>query len=274
MIIAVTGYKGRLGSWLVKRGCVPFKADITSPEEIKAAFNEIGPDVIINCAATTKVDACETDEDERARAIDVNMYGPLNLRRSFNGLLVQISTGFVLDGIHGPHEESAKPRPLSYYAWSKFGGETCSQIREPTLVVRALDLFGTQKKSDFVRQIRDLLELGADKELPSTLYGTPTYIPHLSEALLLAVSRELTGVLHLAGDLTLSRYEWGRAIAEFFDYDPELIKPTSEIMGVAPRPLRGGLDTTKARGLGLPILSPWDGLRALQDWEQARGAEE
>jgi dTDP-4-dehydrorhamnose reductase len=77
----------------------------------------------------------------------------------------------------------------------------------------------------------------------------------------------MTGVIHLAGDLTLSRFEWGRRIAEAFDHDPNLIKPTSEIAGAAPRPLKGGLNVDKAKGLDLPIYSPIDGLAALKELE-------
>ncbi len=273
MKIGVFGRKGRLGRVLIDAGCVPLKADITIPDQIRGALEENPVDCIINCAAWTDVDAAE-DKKNYDKVMAVNLRGPANIRRAFDGLFVQISTGFVFNGTNGPNREVDTLEPVNVYGWSKFGGETAAQMREPTLIVRTLDLFGPGEKTDFVRQIRDILELGADKPLPDNLYGTPTYTSHLAQALLQAVGREITGVIHISGDLTLSRFEWGRRIAEVFGLDPDLIKPTSEIAGVAPRPLRGGLNVDKAEELGLPIHSPVDGLTSLKQLESELGDEE
>ncbi len=274
MSIAVTGYKGRLGSWLVEQcECVPLDCDISSRESVKKALAEIeGVTALVNCAAWTGVDSAEKEKN-RDDVIATNLRGVANLRREFDGLFVQISSGFVLDGKSGPHKEDAVSEPVNFYGWSKLGGELAADIRYPTIVIRVLDLFGptVDGKSDFVRQIRDLLELEKEKKLPDNLYGTPTYIPHLAEALLEITDRGQTGLVHITGDLTLSRFEWGRMIAEHFDYDPALIVPTSEILGEAPRPMRGGLSVELAKKWKLPIYSPNDGLAALEEWEQAVG---
>ncbi len=274
MKIGVVGSRGRLGSWLLSVGCERMRCDVTKIDQIAEAIEEVQPDVIINCAAWTAVDAAE-EEKNYDKVMGVNLRGPANLRQAFDGLLVYLSTGFVFSGADGPNKEDDTLEPVNVYGWSKFGGEAAAEMREPTLIIRLLDLFGpnTIDRPDFVRAIRDVLELEAEKPLPDNLYGTPTYIPHLSDALLEAVGREMTGVIHLAGDLTLSRFEWGRRIAEAFDHDPSLIKPTSEIAGIAPRPLNGGLNVDKAKGLGLPIHSPIDGLAALKEFESAIGVD-
>ena len=267
------GRKGRLGRALIGAGCVSLKADITVPDQIRGALEESPVDCIINCAAWTDVDEAEKKKNYD-KVMAVNLRGPANIRRIFDGLLVQISTGFVFNGTSGPNREDDVAEPVNVYGWSKFGAEQAAQMRQPTLVIRTLDLFGPHdngNSTDFVRQIRDILELGVEKLLPDNLYGTPTYTLHLVQALLQAVEREMTGVIHIASDLTLSRFEWGRRIAEVFGLDPGLIKPTSEIAGVAPRPLRGGLNVDKAKGLGLPIHSPIEGLTSLLDLEQALG---
>lgn len=287
MKIGVTGPKGRLGSWLVRQGCIPLDCDVTDLLSIEEAVNEIEPDVIVNCAAWTGVDSAE-EEDNYAKVMEVNMRGPYRLRRFFvNGLLIQPSTGFVFDGKDGPYIEKDLPSPLNHYGWSKWAGEVSATMRQPTIIVRLLDLYGPQlddAKPDFVRQIRDLLELDQEKALPDNLYGTPTYIPHLAEALLDIAARwgdwptvTIPGpgtkpdVLHIAGDLTLSRFEWGRKIARHFGYDPNLILPTSEIKGAARRPLRGGLNVDLAKRKNIPIYSPDDGLAALSEWERSCG---
>lgn len=279
MNIAVTGYKGRLGSWLVdQHDCAPLDVDITDKlEKIEEYLYSLDPypDAIINCAAWTDVDGAE-DPENYDKVMAINMRGPGILRRAYEVLLVHISTGFIFDGKTGPSHEDDEARPLSVYGWSKWGGELASKMRNNTLVVRTLDLFGPQtpkNKSDFVRDVRDMLELGAEITLPANLDGTPTYIPHLAEALIDAISRKGIGTLHLAGDVTLSRFEWGRKIAEHFGHDPDLIQPTSEIKGVAPRPLRGGLRVDRAIDGEYPIYSPFDGLTALQSWERANVSE-
>ncbi|NGX44893.1 MAG: dTDP-4-dehydrorhamnose reductase [Chlamydiae bacterium] len=280
--IGVTGSKGRLGSWLTQEeSCIPLPCDIRNEKATKKAIESVSPDVIINCAAWTDVDGAE-DGRRYKRVMDVNLRGPANVRRAFDGLLIHISTGFVFDGTDGPNKEEDLAGPVNTYGWSKFGGERAALMRQPTVVVRVLDLFGPGPKTDFVRQVRDLLELGAEKELPDNLYGTPTNITHLSEALLDIVQRcgghgksfARPDLLHIAGDTTLSRFEWGQVIAEHFGHDPNLIKPTSKIKGVAPRPLRGGLNTDKAKSLGIPIYSPAEGLVALSEWESSRGESE
>lgn len=283
MKIAVTGYKGRLGSWLANQsGCTPLKCDVTKPDEIERELTKVAPDVVINCAAWTEVDEAENRQNYD-EVMAINLRGPANVRRAMkeNALLIQISTGFVFDGKSGPYDEEALPGPVNLYGWSKFGGEAAAAIRQPTIIVRVLDLFGPNGKSDFVRQVRDVLELGDEIELPNRLLGNPTYIPHLCEALM-QIARwganynladrglaDKPDVLHVAGDLTLSRFQWGQAIAETFGYDPGFIVPTSEVHGLAPRPLRGGLKVSLAKTLGLPVYSPLDGLADLKKREHA-----
>lgn len=270
MTIAVAGPNGRLGKWLVEHhDCVPLLCDILDKDSIKKAVEITEPQAIINCAAFTMVDAAE-EERFREHALKVNLRGPANLRQSFMGYFVHVSTGFVFNGEKGPYKENAVREPVNWYGWTKLGGEDAAIVREPTLIVRTLDLYGHQSKPDFVRAMRDVLELGAEKPLPDSLYKTPTYIPHLAEGIMAAVDKGLTGVLHIAGGRTMNTMEWGKMIAEHFGYDPDLIVP-GKVEGIAPRPLRGGLNTDKAKSLDIPIYSPEDGLKAYSEWEQAHG---
>jgi len=265
MTIAITGAKGRLGSEFVLRGCVPLDCNIAERAAVAEEIERVQPRAIINCAGWTDVDAAE-NEANYDDVIHANLRGPAILRSEFTGYLIHISTGFVFDGKTGPYKEDDPPQPVNLYGWSKLGGEGAAQIRQPTLIVRTLDLYGPRTPTDFVRQIRDMLELGAPYELPTTLFGSPTYIPHLADGVLEAERLGLSGILHIAGDTVLSRHQWGRMIAETFGYDPSLIEPTDEIKGIAPRPLRGGLLVDRAKSLGVPIYGPEDGLRDLAEW--------
>lgn len=267
MTIAVAGYRGRLGSWLIKNhNCLPLACDITNPDQVKKAVEELSPNVIVNCAAVTAVDACE-EEIIREQAMKVNSRGPGILRTSFAGLFVQLSTGFVFDGKSGPYREDAYREPVNWYGWTKFGGEIAAQMREPTLIVRLLDLYGVGPRHDFVRAVRDHLEFGREMDLPDDLYKTPTYIPHLAEGLMAAIDQGISGTLHVAGSKTMSTLSWGRMIAEHFDHDPALIVP-GPVKGAAPRPMNGGLNVSMARSLDIPIYSPQEGLIALKEYEE------
>jgi dTDP-4-dehydrorhamnose reductase len=272
MKVGVTGGKGRLGSALVDRGCQAIKGNIASERAMTGTCPDF--DVIINTAAWTDVDGAETeDEDEREKVIQANTKGPGVLRCSFGGLLIHVSTSYVFDGKDGPYDEDATPDPLNFYGISKLGGEAAACIRQPTLIVRTTDLYAQGPKSDFVRRTRDALALGQQVALPVNLMGSPTYIPHLAEALLWLASEfgqamwdELAPnpILNIVGDGNMSRYAWGRKVAEAFDYDTALIVPSDERWGKAARPLRGGLLVDKARKLGVPIFTPDEGLAALR----------
>lgn len=263
MTIAVAGAKGRLGSWFIQKGLVPLDCDIADRDQVCEAVDKVQPRTIINCAAWTDVDGAE-DEKNRDAVLRSNLHGPATLRRNFDGYLIHISTGFVFDGKSGPNAEADEPAPVNFYGWSKLGGEVAATMRHPTLIVRTLDLY-RPSSNDFVRQIRDVLELNQPYQLPSSLYGSPTYIPHLVEGVLAAESQGLSGIIHITGDMVLSRQAWGRMIAEAFGYNPELIEPTDHIKGQAPRPLRGGLLVDKAKHLGIPIYSPEEGLKDLAE---------
>ena len=86
--IAVTGAKGRLGSFLVSLGCIPLEADILSPKVMLRELGRVNPDTIIHCAAVTDVDKCENIYEHKART--VNVAGTSFLRNQFDGRIRKI----------------------------------------------------------------------------------------------------------------------------------------------------------------------------------------
>lgn len=184
MKIGVTGPKSRVAVELMGRGCLPVFGDIADERAMEVACASF--DAIINCAAWTDVDGAESDDEAtREKVIRSNTKGPGILRCSFGGFLVHLSTSYVFDGQDGPYDEEATPNPLNFYGISKLGGEASAGVRQPTLVVRVMDLYGVQKaKPDFVRRTLDSLHLGLQVPLPTNLMGSPTYVPHLADALL------------------------------------------------------------------------------------------
>ena len=120
-----------------------FSLDITSKEEVEEIMNNLKPDVVINTAAMTNVDACE-DDQENCWKINVNAVEYLLQNSKKHGThLIHLSTDFVYDGEEGPYEEKDKPNPLSYYAKSKLASEKLineSNYRN-TAIARTINCF-------------------------------------------------------------------------------------------------------------------------------------
>lgn len=274
MKIAVTGYKGRLGSELVRRGCIPFDADITNKQQVNHQVAVLDPDVIINCAAYTDVSACE-DVDEYKKALNVNYYGLKNVRMAFPKLIVHISTDYVFDGKKGPYSESAKLTPaVNSYGMTKQGAEIFLQTMPfPFSIVRTTCLYEPYFCKDFVSEtLRNLkfstgMIYDGDGFFATTkLSGNPTYVPHLAEGIMKLVELpNIPDIIHIAGKDVLTRYEFALMIAGVFGYDKERIIPTNKLFGAGNRPAKGGLKTRLAEKLGIPLYSTLEGL---QDYKE------
>src|SRR3990172_5329606 len=156
MRIAVTGYKGRLGSELVRRGCIPFEADITDERQVAIKISELRPNMIINCAAFTDVSACESDDGYK-KALEINYFGVKNLRREYPYPIIQISTDYVFDGKKGPYSEtSSLTAAVNAYGLTKQGAEILLRTFPfPYSIVRTTCLYDTYIQDDFVSAVRD-----------------------------------------------------------------------------------------------------------------------
>ena len=183
-IIAVSGYKGRLGSELVKRGCIPLDCDITHINSIKKAIDEVCPDIIIHCAALTDVDECERHKD---KAFEINAAGTYNIKECYpDNRIIYISTDYIFDGTNGVYCERDGASPvtkLCYYGYTKLLGEEI--MTGADTIVRTTLLYGSPVKMDFVTSILENLECGEVFGVTKALHGTPTYIPHLAEAIMM-----------------------------------------------------------------------------------------
>lgn len=256
--IGVTGWRGRLGSELVRRGCFPLKCDVTDPVWIRQLLSVHRPDVVIHCAAMTDVDGCE----ERPKlATTVNAMGTHLLCILFKGPIVYLSTDYIFDGLAGPYAETTRPNPLGWYGWSKLGGELAVRRRgdERDLIVRTTVLFD-RGSQNFVTSVAYRLIKGETLQLPTGLIGSPTYVPHLAAGILDAVTKRVGGTLNLAGARVESRYETGKHVAGALGLNENRIQP-GPITGAALRPRRAGLRVEKAYTLGVPVGDPLDGIK-------------
>jgi len=235
MKIAVTGPRGQLGRELVKQGATPLPGFLMS-EEMTANIERIKPDVIINCAAMTDVDACEKNP---LMAAATNMAGVEYLSYRFSGYLVQISTDYIFNGKDGPYGVRDIPSPINIYGWSKLGGELITRRhRGPSLIIRTTILFSSAN-NNFVAKIVQQLRQGKKINLYNPeIVGTPTYVPALAAEILRVVRAEYRGIIHIAGSPGVSRLNFAYKIANTFGYDPVVITPKYELFNSADSALR------------------------------------
>ncbi|MCX6140943.1 MAG: SDR family oxidoreductase [Candidatus Kapabacteria bacterium] len=219
--------------------------DVLDKNALKTSIMEAMPNTIINCAAMTSVDRCET---ERNMAWSVNVTLVENLTRMariVDARIVQVSTDYVFDGLKGPYAEGAIANPINYYGKSKLAGEiVCLSGSNAAAVVRTNVLYGTSKeRPDFVRWVLDALDAGTPVRVVNDQYSNPTYIEDLADAISRIVMRKRSGLFHVGGADYVSRFDFAVKIAEFFKGDVSLIRAvtTAELGQAARRPLRGGL---------------------------------
>jgi len=268
-MIYLTGGRGRLGSELARKfGYTLIEGDISDvPNLSRQLEKSTAEDVLINCAAFSAVDAVETEDQEVLdKAYGANCIGPGRLRQAFPGYMIHLSTGFVFNGKKGPYDETAEPNPTHNYGWSKWGGELTARMRPSmaTAVVRTLDLFGENTEIDFVKKILAQLEKGEEFTVPVTLFGNPTYIPHIAQALHDLIEIRYEGILNYCGSTIMNRYVFSKLIAEVWGHDQSLVKPTDKVLGAATRPLNPSLRVERAKSLGLKVYTAKQGLVAMK----------
>lgn len=275
MRVLVTGGNGQLGLELAEvlpaRGhdavvCSRLDLDITDAGAVDGVMDEHSPEVVVNAAAFTNVDRCET---EMEAAYAVNALGPRNLARvceKRGASLLHVSTNYVFDGAQDrPYEPFDFARPISAYGRTKLAGEEyVMRLTNRWSVVRTAGVYG--RGHNFVRTMlrvageRDVLKVKADE------FVSPTCARDLAEGIAGIMEREGYGLYHLTNAGSCSWYEFTREIFRLVDIPTELVPiPGSEYPLPAARPANGVLAAP-----GGPTLRPWQD--ALADYLQREAA--
>ncbi len=225
--------------------------DITKKNEVKKIINDFYPDVIINAAAYTNVDGCESNKE---LAWNINVVGVNNLAHycwTCDAHLIHISSDYVFDGENGPYDEKDKVNPISYYGRTKLASENAiksSGIKGT--VIRTNVLYGPAKygRPDFVKWVVSSLRENKPIRIVTDQINNPTFIDDLVDGIRRIVEYQKEGIYHIGGKEFLSRYDFTLRIADYFNLDKSLITPikTVELNQPAKRPLKSGLITLKA----------------------------
>ena len=228
------------------------QSDISNRNEIKKIVYDFCPDFIINAAAFTNVDLCET---QRELAWKINVKGVEYLAeaaRVLDSHLIHISTDYIFDGKNGPYSEIDIPNPLGYYARTKLASENVLKISGSKYsILRTNVLYGTAKFSrpDFVKWVVDSLRAKKKIRIVDDQINNPTFIDDLVEGINKVIETGKEGIYNIGGSEFLSRYDFTLKIADFFNLDKGLIAKirTEELNQPARRPLKSGLITIKAQ---------------------------
>ncbi len=262
MRILIAGAAGQLGSCLRNslrgRDLIPLNhsdLDITLPDQIRQVFARVSPDLVINTAAFNDVDGAES---RRKEAYAVNGCGPRNLAFAAADLgipIVHVSTDFVFDGaLKRPYNENDRTNPLSLYGASKLAGERAVQTYNPRhYIVRTAWLYWELGKSFLTSMCAN----ASRPELRATddQIGSPTYVPHLADAIARLIETEAFGTYHMAGSGGASRWQF---VTETFRRlgIATPVRPVShrEFPSAANRPTYSVLTTIQHPRITLP---PW-----------------
>ena len=272
MRVLVTGGNGQLGSALVDLlsartadvvlGIDLPDIDITAPDSVREVFAQFAPDVVINCAAWTAVDAAE---DHEADALKVNGDGPRVLAeacKAAGAWLVQISTDYVFAGdANTPYAEDARPDPKTAYGRTKLAGEIAVQEVLPGAhyLVRTAWLYGLQG-NNFVKTMLELESVRDNVSVVDDQRGQPTYAGDLAEQILLLLdARPPAGIFHATNAGATTWFELTRAIFVNIGADPQRVLATDSASFVrpAPRPAYSVLGQDKWQSVGLTPMREW-----------------
>ena len=268
--VLITGSKGMLASDIIKildKKYDIVKADrdaldITDKDKVNSFVSSIKPDIIINCAAYTKVDDCETN---RELALKVNSEGPKNLShisKKIGCVLVHISTDYVFEGGKDYYREDDKPNPINYYGYTKFLGEKniLDIYPQNSYVIRTQWLYGL-KGNNFIYKMIELSKKNRSIEVVDDQIGSPTYALDLAKHIKsLLEDKPKSGIYHFINEWETSWYEFTKLIFDIKNIDTKVIPFKSErFKTLAKRPKKSILKNTKYKKMR-------DGKEALEEF--------
>jgi dTDP-4-dehydrorhamnose reductase len=252
--------------------------DITKKNEVEQVFKKHMPDVVINTAAMTNVDACESDK-EGCYAVNVeavkhmtealeNLFDQSNNPNKAIPHFIHLSTDFIFDGEAGPYKEDDKPNPISYYGWSKLEAEKIVQLSKVNWsIIRTIIVYGVvndMSRSNVVLWAKEALEKRQSIKVVDDQFRSPTLAEDLAQGCILATMKGANGIFNISGKETMSILELVNKVADFYNLDKSLITPvkSNTLNQPAKRPPRTGFILDKAkRELGYEPHSFEEGLK-------------
>ncbi|MDP9006330.1 MAG: dTDP-4-dehydrorhamnose reductase [Actinomycetota bacterium] len=267
MRVLITGASGRVGRELVKvftaaghQVSAPTSdvLDVTDWMSVWNAVHALAPDVVVNSAAWTDVDACQGDPDKAERVNGRAVVYLVEAAKAVGAHVCHLSTDYVFDGRKtGPYVEDDETNPLSVYGWSKLLGEAA--LRPHDTLIRTSWIVARHGQS-IVTNVLSQLSL-RDQFYVDDQRGSPTIASDLAGKVLELAEARLGGVFHVTNQGGATWFELARATMESLRLAPTRIKPITAAQlnppRKAPRPANSELDNAALRREGLALLPHW-----------------
>jgi len=267
----ITGAKGQLGADCTKvlgethevLGIDIDQVDITKLSDIELLVEQFRPDIIVNCAAYTRVDDCEI---EKGLAWKANVTGAENLAKCVNkhgGRLIHLSTDYVFDGrkkVPEHYVETDVPHPISYYGMTKLEGEEAvKRTTDQHIILRTAWLYGIIGHN-FLKTMLKLSIRSSDNKIRvvNDQFGSPTWTYRLALQIERLVVTNYRGIFHATADGYCTWYELAVYFLKKMDV-PHIIIPckTEEYPTPAVRPMNSILENRNLKKKGMDIMVDW-----------------
>ena len=271
MKVLICGSRGQLGS-----DCATVLApahqlmltdleelDITDPVAVRQVVDGCRPEVIVNCAAFTRVDDCE-EQTELAHRI--NALGPAHLAaaaQSAGACLIQISTDYVFDGakpLPQPYTETDPPHPVSAYGRSKLAGEAAvAAATQNFIILRTAWLYGSQGPN-FLKTMLRLALAGPQREIQvvNDQFGSPTWSYRLARQVAILLGTALRGVCHATAEGSCTWYDLACHFLQAMDIPHRLVPcTTAQYPTPAERPRNSILENQRLKDAGVHAMAGW-----------------
>ncbi len=234
------------------------RLDVGDRDAVASLVGELAPDLVVNCAAWTAVDACEADPDRAWRTNSLAVRHLAEAAARTGAHLVQVSTDYVFDGTKpGAYTEWDPPSPLSVYGRSKLGGELEAAACPGATIVRTSWVCG-RHGSNMVKTILRLAGAEGPLAFVDDQRGCPTFTDDLAGAVYrLGVGRR-PGLFHVTNQGSTTWFAFARDVLAAAGHDPDRVAPISSAELApprpAPRPANSVLDNAALRLAGDPLL--------------------
>lgn len=234
--------------------------DITNVAAVRKILSQCAPKTVFHCAGLAGgADFCES-HPELATAFHLKATQAIGgMCSELGARLVFISTDYVFDGAKGPYKEDDATNPLNLYGKLKLEAEEWMRANlQNYVIVRTTNVFGWDPLTvtpNYLMSLYRAVKANKTFKAPSFLWGNPTYVGDLAQAILELVDRKLDGVYHVVGSSFINRYEWAKDACRILQLDDALVSELkSPPENIAPRPLKSWLSTEKFRTVGKTIL--------------------
>jgi dTDP-4-dehydrorhamnose reductase len=281
--ILITGSKGQLGSDCLKvfkgaphiTGVDLPEVDLSDREQCFDVINRVKPDLIVNCAAFTAVDACETDPScwKANRDLPGYLAEWAEINRSF---LIHVSTDYVFSGdkpLYESIDESEVPSPVSEYGRSKLAGEQL--IAEQTdrhAILRTAWLYGA-RGNNFLKTMLRLTHQNPGKEFKvvNDQYGSPTWSYTLARQIQRVAEAGQTGIFHASSEGYCSWYDLACGFLDELGLEHNFVPCASdEFPTPTKRPANSILENSRLKSAGINVFEGWE--TELKRFVQQHGA--